>query len=348
MTRSIRHIFLTGLPGSGKSTLCRKVVETTSGLDAQWQGFFTGEVREHGERIGFDVITIGTGPALKGPLARVRQEQEPRRSPSVGKYCVDVSSFEQLALPALRLPGGRPASARLVLIDEVGKMELLSQAFFPAVRAVLDAPNVVVLGTIPTTREGRVIPQVAEICARPDVEVLTVTRDNREALSGQVAARLQSLLQSTRSPPPPPPPQQQQQLRPPPPPAPGPPGFGSGPTGPSGSAGGDDGRRTGTVRTDTAAGDRSSTSAACGNSAAGAGQLGAGGARGWSACLGGRGGGTSPAGGGVQAIGSAAGRTGGWGKQLGSGAGSGVRFVGDSGSAAVRRIGGSRDGRGAF
>lgn len=69
----IRHIFLTGVPGCGKSTLCRKVVE--SGLEAQWQGFFTGEVREHGERIGFDVITIGEGAALKGPLARVPREQ---------------------------------------------------------------------------------------------------------------------------------------------------------------------------------------------------------------------------------------------------------------------------------
>ena len=74
----------------------------------------------------------------------------------MGKYAVDVASFEGLALPQLapHCPG-----VRLHVVDEVGKMELLSPAFFPAVAALLDAAPMV-LGTVPVARAGRTIPQV--------------------------------------------------------------------------------------------------------------------------------------------------------------------------------------------
>jgi hypothetical protein len=68
---------------------------------------------------------------------------------------VDVPCFEALAMPALKLA----ADCRLCVIDEVGKMELLSTKFFPAVLKALDA-GPVVFGTIPVPRYGRTIPQV--------------------------------------------------------------------------------------------------------------------------------------------------------------------------------------------
>ncbi|KAG2453774.1 hypothetical protein HYH02_001984 [Chlamydomonas schloesseri] len=326
---SIRHVFLTGAPSSGKSTLCRSVV--ADGLDAQWQGFFTGEVREQGERIGFDVITVGSGPALKGPLARVAREQA-SAAPRVGKYCVDVASFERLALPALRLDGGAP---RLVLIDEVGKMELFSRAFFPAVRAVLDAPHTVVLGTIPTPRDGRVMREVAEICGRPDVEVLTVTRDNRNALVGQVAARLRCLLQAM---PPPPLASSAASTAAQPQPA----SCAAGAAGPGGAAAVGGGSCMG------AEGTGSNTTGPCG--AAWAGQARAGSARGWSARMGAAPGGLSSPAGAAHGLGLPAARTGGWGQQLGAGAGSAVRFVGGSsgGAAAAARTGAGKAGDGAL
>ncbi len=73
----------------------------------------------------------------------------------MGKYAVDVRSFEALALPQLAPSAG----AQLYVVDEVGKMELFSRAFYPAVQALLDeAP--LVLGTVPVARQGRAIPQV--------------------------------------------------------------------------------------------------------------------------------------------------------------------------------------------
>ncbi|KAL4437178.1 hypothetical protein ABPG75_004317 [Micractinium tetrahymenae] len=114
------------------------------------RGFYTEEVRQGGERLGFDVVTLD---GRRGPLARAGAGA-PRGGPTVGKYAVDVTSFERLALPELRPQQG----AQLYCVDEVGKMELLSPAFLPAVTSLLDAAPVV-LGTLPVAR----LPQASSI-----------------------------------------------------------------------------------------------------------------------------------------------------------------------------------------
>ncbi|KAF6264432.1 hypothetical protein COO60DRAFT_1634334 [Scenedesmus sp. NREL 46B-D3] len=54
-------------------------------------------------------------------------------------------SFEALALPAIQ--PGNPAT-RLVVIDELGRMELFSASFYPAVQQVLDNPQLLVFGSV--------------------------------------------------------------------------------------------------------------------------------------------------------------------------------------------------------
>lgn len=90
------HIFLTGQPGVGKSTLIQKVL-TKFKASVRIQGFYTGEVRSGGERIGFDVTTLPE--SLNGPLSRVGSAK--KGDPVVGKYVVDLASFETLGLPTL-------------------------------------------------------------------------------------------------------------------------------------------------------------------------------------------------------------------------------------------------------
>ncbi len=64
-------------PGVGKSTLVRRVIDellspSSSTSSLTWSGFFTEEVRQNEERIGFDITSINSSQTGKhGVLARV-------------------------------------------------------------------------------------------------------------------------------------------------------------------------------------------------------------------------------------------------------------------------------------
>ncbi|KAI3798783.1 hypothetical protein L1987_34062 [Smallanthus sonchifolius] len=160
---------VTGSSGVGKTTLIARILETlkSSNPNLKIQGFFTREIREGGERVGFEVVTLDGRMA---PLASINTSRqalilksnlgkggtigaESIRWPTVGRYRVDVASFESLALPELQVK----EDTDLFVIDEVGKMELFSSLFFPAVLRVLES-NKLFLATIPVPKAGRDIP----------------------------------------------------------------------------------------------------------------------------------------------------------------------------------------------
>ena len=112
----------------------------------------------------------------------------------VGKYSVSVPSFEEVALPALRV-GLPPAyhtktdhllqeagaeamvqrSPSLLIVDEIGKMELFSRKFEKEVRDVFDRPGVVLLGTIPLQSRHRSCSLVDQLMSRKDVRLFEVS-----------------------------------------------------------------------------------------------------------------------------------------------------------------------------
>ncbi|XP_024641065.1 cancer-related nucleoside-triphosphatase homolog isoform X2 [Medicago truncatula] len=142
---------VTGPPGVGKSTLIMRVFESlkASNPTLKVQGFYT--LRVAGERVGFEVVTLDGRTC---PLASSNfSSQESHRWPNVGKYKVDVASFESLALLELQVR----EDTDLFIIDEVGKMELYSSSFFPAVLKVLES-NIPILASIPVPKFGRDIP----------------------------------------------------------------------------------------------------------------------------------------------------------------------------------------------
>uniref|UniRef100_A0A8C1ZVR5 Nucleoside-triphosphatase, cancer-related n=1 Tax=Cyprinus carpio TaxID=7962 RepID=A0A8C1ZVR5_CYPCA len=133
-------------------------------------GFYTEEVRERGRRVGFDVVTL-TGD--RGRLSRLRYRGRECR---VGQYLVDLQSFESLALPLfrdVRMDTSSGLTKRLFVIDEIGKMELFSQAFIRAVRQTLDASSCSILGTIPVPK-GKPLALVEEVRSRQDVKIFMV------------------------------------------------------------------------------------------------------------------------------------------------------------------------------
>nr|KAF6302573.1 nucleoside-triphosphatase, cancer-related [Pipistrellus kuhlii] len=79
-----RHVFLTGPPGVGKTTLIQKASEALKSSGVPVDGFYTQEVRQGGRRIGFDVVTLS---GLRGPLSRVGAAPPPgTRECRVGQY----------------------------------------------------------------------------------------------------------------------------------------------------------------------------------------------------------------------------------------------------------------------
>lgn len=169
----VRHIFITGQPGVGKTTLVVAAVRDCNNVS----GFYTAERRSGSERSGFDVVALSPSASAIGTLATVGKGKY-----MVGKYSVDVPSFESIALPSLESATATP----ITVIDEVGKMELFSPTFLPLVESILDGGAATVLGTLPMPRYGHKIAAVEAIRERPDVAVVKLSKSNRDAAAKAV------------------------------------------------------------------------------------------------------------------------------------------------------------------
>ncbi len=166
------NLLLTGRPGIGKTTVMRKVA---AHLGNQAGGFYTEEVREGRRRVGFQVVTLEGERAW---LAHTKFRSRYR----VGKYGVDLAAFERLVIPTLR---HALAHKRVILVDEIGPMELFSSAFVQMVTELLDSQRSLI-ATVMAKRH----PWVDAVKTRDDVEVWEVTTANRDALPERVLAWL--------------------------------------------------------------------------------------------------------------------------------------------------------------
>ena len=168
-----KNILLTGRPRVGKSTLILRIVEKLkmAGV-AKIGGFYTLEASEGGKRIGFDINTLD---GRKGRLARVGIESRFR----LGRYGIDVEQFENIALSAL---SKAIEHDDIIVIDEIGFMELKSRRFQELVEKALDSTKPVIATVMKNSFD---FPD--KIKARDDVRLITVRADNRDRLADEVA-----------------------------------------------------------------------------------------------------------------------------------------------------------------
>ncbi len=153
---------LSGAPGVGKTTIIRQVIAM---VKERAGGFYTSEIRSQGVRQGFEIIT------LDGPRA-ILAHVDIRSPYRVSKYGVDTNNLDKVGVAALRRA---IQECDIVVIDEIGKMELFSLAFREAVLEALESGKKL-LGTIMLPPH----PWADQIKQDPRVKVLLVSRTNHQ------------------------------------------------------------------------------------------------------------------------------------------------------------------------
>ncbi len=173
---SRRILLLMGPAGIGKTTVMRRVARLGDNLPLR--GFLTEELRQDGQRVGFEMQTFSGASAT---MAHV-DLQTPY---IVGRYRVDVDAMDRL-MPGALDPGTGPA---VYVIDEIGKMECLSSTFVPLMESVL-ADKWPVVATVALKGDGF----IERIKRRHDVILRSVNSQNRNMIPGRINAWLRRRL----------------------------------------------------------------------------------------------------------------------------------------------------------
>jgi nucleoside-triphosphatase len=167
-------IFLTGAPRIGKTTVLQEAAWKLEAKGYTLGGMISQEIREKGARVGFEIRDYTSN--RKGWLAHIHQAIGPR----IGKYRVNLEDLDMIGVTAIL---NALKDADIVLIDEIGPMELLSKKFENTVQRVLNSSKLV-MGTIHYRAHHSLVKQIK---SRKDTDIVKVTFENRAHLPFLIA-----------------------------------------------------------------------------------------------------------------------------------------------------------------
>ena len=165
-------ILLTGKPNIGKTSI---IINLVKGFGNLAGGFYTREIQSKGTRIGFQIITLN---GETSQLAATNRDERLGRFIPFGKYWVSLDAIETIAIPAITKAIGKK---QIVIVDEIGPMELLSPPFTKTISKLLES-DCPVLGTIVERNH----PFANTVKAHERVKIREVTVKNRDKLSGEI------------------------------------------------------------------------------------------------------------------------------------------------------------------
>lgn len=172
-----RLLFLTGAPGSGKTTILLKVADALRSKGYSIGGMLTREVRSCGKRIGFQIIDIES--SREGWLAHVNL----KTGPKIGRYRVNLEDLHSIGVTAIMNAVKR---SDIVLIDEIGPMELFSEKFKAVVRRAIESEKIVI-GSVHWKMKSKIIQEIKRC---DDAEIYAVTLNNRDELPKIIIAQV--------------------------------------------------------------------------------------------------------------------------------------------------------------
>lgn len=163
------NFFITGSPGSGKTTVIKKTsaLLEEKGLDPG--GIYCPDIRSDGRRKGFKIIDIMTGKS------RILAHSELDKGPSVSKYRVNVSDVDEISEEAIPMA---LREADFVIIDEIAPMEVYSKTFRKYAKEAFDSKKPL-LGVIHKRSESGYIGKIKE---RKDTQIFEINKKNRDEM----------------------------------------------------------------------------------------------------------------------------------------------------------------------
>ncbi len=175
-------ILLTGPPGVGKTTMVNRVYEHYKARGLKIAGITTREVREGNQRVGFKITDLSSGE--EGWLARADGGAGPR----IGRYTVASDDLERIGVKALKK--ATLGDVGLIIVDEIGPMEMTHSGFREAISEILDEDNALVA----TVKYGSHYPEVERI--RRNALQLEITKDNRDTILKRIIGQLNRRIEN--------------------------------------------------------------------------------------------------------------------------------------------------------
>ena len=175
-------MFVTGRPSVGKTSVLLRAADDLKNRGYKIGGMISREVREGGVRVGFEIMDFSTGQ--RGWLAHVNQPT----GPQVSKYRVNLTDLNAIGASSIL---NAVRNADIIIVDEIGPMELFSPAFREAVAQAIESSKPI-LGTIHLRARE---PFIDAIKKREDAEILEVTYENRRQLHNLIIDRVVQFLQ---------------------------------------------------------------------------------------------------------------------------------------------------------
>jgi len=170
-----KKVLITGPPRCGKSTLISQLIDYyINKKNYIIYGFLTPEIRQSGNRIGFDILDIYSGK--KSQLSRVGKFKTKYK---LGKYNVFIEEFDKYLDNTLNLEG---KTIDLIIIDEIGKMELFSKKFQDFIKQIFSS-NVSILASIGLKLQH---PLKDYLLNLPSVVLLNLNRQNSQPIFEKV------------------------------------------------------------------------------------------------------------------------------------------------------------------
>ncbi|KDR96407.1 nucleoside-triphosphatase [Peptoclostridium litorale DSM 5388] len=166
-------IFITAKPGSGKTTAIKEIVSQI-GIE-KCKGFYTEEIRKNQKRAGFKIKTLD---GREGILASTDSKSGLRH----GKYGLDIETFEELCLSSIE---SGIDDDKVIVIDEVGPMEMHSEKFKTLLKIIIKRPSIVI-GSICY----RNFPWIDEFKRSKEIEVIELNLENRNDIPSIVLTKL--------------------------------------------------------------------------------------------------------------------------------------------------------------